>query len=88
MALDFVSREYQSRGLVAFDRTDAKQRNDAAAKSLALSLELLEEQERSRYIDLAIFPEDAAVPAAVAAELWAVDPARRKPPFCGLTICP
>ena len=55
-------------------RTDAKERNDAAAKSLELSLELLEEHERARYTELGIFPEDTAVPAAVAVELWGVDP--------------
>jgi WD40 repeat protein/3',5'-cyclic AMP phosphodiesterase CpdA len=72
-ALDSVVADYQARGIVAFDRGEVTKRNDAAGKSLELSLALLADEERTRYCDLGIFPEDTSIPCAVAADLWGVD---------------
>src|SRR5271157_4700080 len=56
-ALDYATRAYDKRGLTAFDPKDAVKRNDAVAKSIEASLELLDQDERTRLSQLAIFPE-------------------------------
>jgi hypothetical protein len=60
-ALEYVTRLYNRRGLVAFDPKDALERNDAAAKSIDVSLEQLDKDDQegqARLRELAIFPED------------------------------
>ena len=59
-ALDYANRTYEKRGLSAFDPKDAVKRSDAVAKSIAATLELLDQVERTRLNELAIFPEDSA----------------------------
>ena len=44
--------------------------SDAVAKTLGVSLELFTEDERARFSELAIFPEDVDVPLAVVETLW------------------
>jgi NB-ARC domain/WD domain, G-beta repeat/APAF-1 helical domain len=72
-ALDYVDRAYEKRGLTAFDPKDAVKRNDAVAKSIEASLELLDEYERTRLSELAIFPEDSDVPLGMIELLWGLD---------------
>jgi hypothetical protein len=50
-ALDWANHEYDARGVVAFDRDDAKARDDAIARTVELSLELLKE-DRARALEL------------------------------------
>jgi WD40 repeat protein len=72
-ALDYTSRAYEKRGLTAFDPKDAQERNDAVAKSIQTSLELLNRDERTRLNELAIFPEDTDVPLRIVELLWGLD---------------
>ncbi len=68
-----VARAHQAldrRGLTYFDVRDSQQRNDAVAKTIGISLELLTEAERARYFELAIFPEDVEIPAATLEKFW------------------
>jgi WD40 repeat protein len=72
-ALDYMDRAYEKRGLTAFDPKDADKRNDAVSKSIQASLELLDEDERIRLTELAIFPEDTEVPLRMVELLWGQD---------------
>lgn len=72
-ALAYVNRALDKRGFVAFDRANASARNDAVAKTLAVSLELLQPDERVRCAELSIFPEDTAIPMSALQALWGMD---------------
>lgn len=70
-AIGFVSQKLKRQGLTAFDAADADQRNDAVAKSIGISLDLLNQQtETPRLFELGIFPEDEFVPLETIASLW------------------
>jgi len=71
---DAVSRARQAldkRGMTYFDVRDSDQRNDAVAKTIGISLDLLTDDERARYFELAIFPKDVDIPSATLEKLWA-----------------
>jgi WD40 repeat protein len=72
-ALAHLNQALDRRGMVAFDRSDAVARNQALARSMAVSLDLLAEEERRRYLELAIFPEDVDVPPSALGALWGTD---------------
>ncbi|MFD3992840.1 NB-ARC domain-containing protein [Streptomyces sp. NPDC058583] len=59
-----------SGGPAALDVGDASSRDQAVEATVQASLDLMDPQERERYFDLAIFPEDIAVPGFVIAALW------------------
>ena len=69
-ALAWVNAGLDSRGLTVFDARNPVERGDAVAKTLGVSLELFTEDERARFSELAIFPEDVDVPLAVVETLW------------------
>ncbi|MGC4099511.1 MAG: NB-ARC domain-containing protein [Nitrospira sp.] len=69
-ALSYVEQALNRRGLYAFDAHNPNERHQAVAKTIGLSLDLLESEERARYMDLAIFPEDAKIPLAIVTKLW------------------
>jgi hypothetical protein len=69
-ALTYVDRALNRRGLTAFDARDAQARDQAVAMTLGVSLGLLSEEERARYEELAVFPEDADVPLVTLEKLW------------------
>jgi len=71
-ALDYAQKALDRRGLTAFDARDAQAREQAVARALGVSLELLTAQERDRFSELAIFPEDADLPLTSIARLWDV----------------
>jgi WD40 repeat protein len=67
-ALVGVNKRLDDKGLVAFDvRAD---RGRAVAHTVGVSLELLDADQRSRFGELGIFPEDADVPLGVVSRLW------------------
>ena len=71
---DAVARAKQAldrRGLTYFDVRDSDQRNDAVAKTIGISLDLLTDDERTRYFELAIFPEDVEIRSTTLEKLWA-----------------
>jgi WD40 repeat protein len=69
-ALAHVNRVLDRRGLTGFDARDASQRSTAVARTVAVSVELLDENERRRFRELAVFPEDVDVPLATIETLW------------------
>jgi WD40 repeat protein len=69
-ALEHVNRALDKRGLTFFDARDAAARHDAVAKTLGLSIAQLDEGERARFAELAVFPEDVEVPLDVVAAYW------------------
>ena len=69
-ALDYVNRALDKRGITAFDRTDVADREDAVARTISASLDLLDGVEPQRCIELAVFPEDKAIPLQAVADLW------------------
>lgn len=72
-ALDFVIRTLDKRGITAFDREQASQREDAVMRTVGASLDLLKPVEQQRYAELAIFREDEAISVTTAATLWQLD---------------
>jgi WD40 repeat protein len=70
-ALEDVGQALAERGLTAFDKKKPEERDQAVATTLDVSLYLLDEPERRRYEDLAVFPEDTDVPLATVQKLWA-----------------
>jgi hypothetical protein len=72
-AVQHLNRALDRRGATAFDRTDAVARNQAIARSLAVSLDQLDPADRRRYVELAIFPDDVAVPLSTLQALWGLD---------------
>jgi WD40 repeat protein len=80
-ALEEVEGILAEEGIEAFDRDDVPARDLAVGRTLNASLRLLSEDERRCFEDLAIFPEDAAVPSATLATLWDL------PPRVTLEVC-
>jgi hypothetical protein len=57
-------------GFGAFDVGDAGDRTKAVARTINLSLGLLDDKQRARFAELAIFPEDADIPIGIVTRLW------------------
>ena len=72
-ALHALAEAHQREGPAAFDRTHPRERNDAVAHSVGVSLAFQREVERRQYVELGIFPEDVPVPIATAARLWGME---------------
>jgi len=69
-ALAYVNRALDKRGLTAFDAHNAAARDQAVRQTLGVSQDLLTDEERERYRELAIFPGDANIPLTVLEKLW------------------
>jgi WD40 repeat protein len=57
-------------GLVSFDAGDESDRTKAIARTINLSLGLLDNIQRVRFAELAVFPEDVDVPIGIISLLW------------------
>lgn len=71
-ALGWVDKALAHRGLTAFDAHNPQSREQAVQRTLAVSLEQLDNQEIERYGELAVFPEDIEIPLAALAKLWSL----------------
>jgi WD40 repeat protein len=69
-AISRAKRALDKRGLTYFDVRNSGERNDAVAKTIGISLDLLTEREKERYFELAIFPEDVDIPSTTLEKLW------------------
>ena len=69
-AITGVNRRLDEKGLAAFDAKNEVDRAKAIAKTIGVSLDLLSEDERVRFAELAVFPEDVDVPLGVVFRLW------------------
>lgn len=70
-AIDWVNKALTKRGLAYFDARNSDQRSVAVGRTIGVSLDLLSEQQRERYFELAIFPEDVEIPLSTLEKLWA-----------------
>lgn len=69
-ALAFVGQALDRRGFTFFDARDSAARHQAVATTLDVSIERLSADERARFTELAIFPEDVPIPLATVQRLW------------------
>ncbi|HEV7451248.1 MAG TPA: hypothetical protein VGO16_07650, partial [Pseudonocardiaceae bacterium] len=65
-----ILQELRTTGPTALDVTDAEERHTAVARTIGVSLTRLTPQQRQRYLELAVFGEDVAIPGAVLAQYW------------------
>jgi WD40 repeat protein len=65
-----ANNRLDAKGLGVFDARDETDRARTVARTIEVSLDLLTEEERARFVELAVFPEDAEVPLCVAQRLW------------------
>jgi tetratricopeptide (TPR) repeat protein len=70
-ALRLIHQRIKQAGLSAFDTRNPKDRNQALAVSVKISLQPYQKAERRRLLELAIFPADQAIPEDAALRLWA-----------------
>ncbi len=70
-AISGVNQRLDAKGLVVFDPRNEAERAKAVARSIGVSLDLLDPDERARFGELGVFPEDADIPMGVVARLWA-----------------
>lgn len=71
-ALKHVIGALDKRGVTAFDQA-AAQRQDAVRMTLAASVDELSADDARRFQELAVFPEETAVPLTTVGRLWALD---------------
>ncbi|MGH8570976.1 MAG: hypothetical protein ACREX8_00165, partial [Gammaproteobacteria bacterium] len=64
--------ELRSAGPTALDVTDATERHTAVARTIGVSLSRLTDPLRTRYLELAVFGPDVAIPVPVLARYWKV----------------
>ena len=69
-ALFYLQRSLNKRGVLAFDARNAQERDQALAQTLEVSLAQLSSEEMTYYEELAIFPEDTAIPLETVHRLW------------------
>jgi hypothetical protein len=71
-ALADARLRFAKAGVVAFDIRNASAREDAYSRTIEASLSLLTGDDKARFLELAIFPEDTDVPWSVIGAMWAV----------------
>lgn len=69
-AIASINTALTRRGLTSFDARSSDERSGAVSKTIGVSLDLLRAQERERYSELAIFPEDVEIPVVTLEKLW------------------
>jgi WD40 repeat protein len=69
-SLTYLDEKLEEQGVAAFDQRNPLQRNQAITRTIEVSLDLLTPEERERYLELAIFPEDTGVPLRVVSDVW------------------
>jgi hypothetical protein len=72
-ALAYVERALDKRGGTAFDHDSAEQRDEAVRRTVAASQDQLSSQDGRRFRELAIFPEETAIPLTTLERLWGLD---------------
>jgi len=69
-ALTYIKTALNNRGLTAFDDKNAQDRSHAVARTISVSLDMLSTDEKARYKELAVFPEDVDIPLVTLQKLW------------------
>jgi WD40 repeat protein len=65
-----ILHELRTTGPTALDVTDAAERHTAVARTIGVSLSRLTTEQQARYLELAVFGEDVAIPVPVLARFW------------------
>jgi WD40 repeat protein len=65
-----ILRELLITGPTALDVTDDRERHTAVARTMGVSLSRLTDDQRDRYLELAVFGEDVEIPGPVLARYW------------------
>jgi WD40 repeat protein len=65
-----ILHELRTRGPTVLDVTDASERHTAVAETIGVSLSRLTADQRARYVELAVFGEDVAIPGPVLTRYW------------------
>lgn len=65
-----ILHELRTTGPTALDVTDADERHTAVARTIGVSLSRLTAEQRTRYLELAVFGEDVAIPGPVLGRYW------------------
>ena len=63
--------ELRVAGPTALDINDAEERHTAVARTIGVSLNRLTAEQQARYLEMAVFGEDVAIPGPVLAQYWA-----------------
>lgn len=71
VAVDRAIGQLRERGPAAFDVQSRSKREKLVADTIEYSLETLASDERQRFLELSIFPEDTSIPVSVVELLWA-----------------
>lgn len=71
--LDYLDQALNKDGVLAFDQSDAPDKDESIARSIGLTLDQLSEVERERYAQLAFFPPHETITSARLAERWRLD---------------
>ncbi|MBF0178950.1 MAG: TIR domain-containing protein [Magnetococcales bacterium] len=69
-AIDHVEQRLPREGLAGFDVRNSKKREQLASVCLNLSIDLLNDEEKNRFLELGIFPEDIDIPIGIIERLW------------------
>ena len=72
-ALAYVSRALEKRGITAFDLEQTSSREDAVARTIGASLDLLTQEQQLRCAELTAFRADEPIPIDAANKLWGLD---------------
>ena len=65
-----ILHELRTTGPTALDVTDADERHTAVDRTIGVSLGRLKVEQRDRYLELAVFGEDVAIPGTVLIRYW------------------
>ena len=65
-----ILHELRTTGPTALDVTDTHERHTAVARTIGVSLSRLTDDQRARYLELAVFGEDVKIPGPVLARYW------------------
>jgi WD40 repeat protein len=66
-----VRRRLDERGILAFDSWNEADRTHAVARTIGVSLSLLDAKSHDCFAELAVFPEDVDIPVSLVERLWA-----------------
>src|SRR6185369_1419625 len=69
-AIGWINQALSKRGLTYFDAHNSEARHQAVVRTIGVSLDFLSPDDRERYGELAIFPEDVEIPLATLEKLW------------------
>jgi WD40 repeat protein len=72
-AVEYVSRALERKGAGFFHKESVEERHQSIAETITVSLKLLESDQKRRYQELAVFPEDTDVPLEALRDLWDLD---------------